>query len=96
MNNIDFDKVQQALFLLSTGATTTEMVEEYIQNDSDLILKSKKITTKNLAPDISAIKILLSMTGDTYGEMTPEELEEEKQKLIKLLGLSNPISQQKQ
>ena len=93
MNNIDFDKVQQALFLLSTGATTTEMVEEY---DSDLILKSKKITTKNLAPDISAIKILLSMTGDTYGEMTPDELEEEKQKLIKLLGLSNPISQQKQ
>ena len=96
MNNIDFEKVQEALFLLSTGATTTETVEEYIQNDSDLTLKSKKITKKNLAPDISAIKILLSMTDDNFAEMTPEELEAEKQKLIKLLGLSGPISQTKQ
>ena len=42
----------------------------------------KKVTKRDIPPDIKAVKLLL----DERGELTDEELEEERRELLKLLG----------
>ena len=65
-----------------------EVVEEYINGEDGLVLKSRKTNTKHLTPDLSAIKLLLAFSQDNYENMTEEELEEEKKKLLSLLTKS--------
>ena len=86
-----FDDVMTALQNLAKGAKTVDIVEEYVPDDSgNSALKSKKISTKYLAPDLAAIKLLLSFEGESnLADLSDEELENEKNKLFKLFeGLS--------
>ena len=83
---MDMKELEKALNKLATGATTREVAEEYVAGDDGLVLKSRKCITKDLAPDLSSIKLLLNMKSlDTYDNMTDEDLEKEKERLIKLL-----------
>ena len=47
--------------------------------------EQKKVTIKNVPPDISAIKMLMEVQIQPLSTMTDEELEEEKQRLLGLL-----------
>ena len=80
------EKVHSALLNLAVGAESREEVEEYSPSGDGLVLKSKKISTKKLPPDLSAIKIILALPSDKYDFMSEEELEKEKARLISLLN----------
>lgn len=75
-----------ALIKKALGYDCTEVVEEYVSGDEgEIKLTKKKVTKKNVPPDITAIKILLDKNGGAVEDMTDEELEEEKKRLLMLL-----------
>ena len=46
----------------------------------------RKVVSKNVPPDVSAVKLLVELEGENdIKDLTDEELEKEKQRLIKLL-----------
>lgn len=65
----------------ATGLCANEVVEEFAAVDGELKLVKRKVTTRDIPPDIKAVKLLL----DEKEEPTDEELEEEKQKLLSML-----------
>ena len=56
-------------------------MEEFAVQDGELKLVKKKVTKREIPPDIKAVKLLL----DGREELTDEELEAERQKLIDML-----------
>lgn len=68
------------------GYIASESVEEYTALEDELKLSKKKVTKKHIPPDISALKVLLTLNeSKNIGDMTDGELEEEKRRLLKLL-----------
>lgn len=82
----EMEKLHKSLCQLAFGAKTKEVSEEYVMSDDGLTLKLRKCVSKNMAPDLSAIKLLLSLKApDEYENMTDEELVQEKDRLLKLI-----------
>ena len=78
---------KQALIKKALGYDATEVVEEYVSSDEgEVKLTKKKVTKKNVPPDMTALKMLMEDSDKPVENMTDEELLEEKQRLIKLLG----------
>ena len=61
------------------------MVEEFSIEDGELKLVKKKVTKREIPPDIKAVKLLM----EERGEPTDEELEEERQRLVNMLNENN-------
>ena len=80
------ENLEDALFKKALGYDSTETVEEYSANDGEVKLTKKKVTVKNVPPDVTALKILLDKNEKPVSEMTDEELEREKIRLIKILA----------
>ena len=78
------EKAKKALFKKAIGLKTQEVVEEYSQNDGEIVLTKKKVTQKEVPPDCAAIKMIIESVED-YSALSLEELEKEKIRLIKLL-----------
>ena len=76
--------VYDALIKKATGYTARESVEEYIPQENSFKLLKRKVKTKQVPPDMSALKVLISMSGDV-GALSDEQLQSEKMRLIKLL-----------
>jgi hypothetical protein len=80
------EKIKKALIKKALGYDATEVVEEFVSGEEgEIKLTKKKITKKNVPPDLTAIKML---TEENKGELTlmsDEELEIEKQRLEKIL-----------
>ena len=71
------------------GYDTQEIVEEYVgEEDGGVRLLKKKVTTKNVPPDITALKMLIDEQGKSVLEMSDEELATEKKRLLELLRQS--------
>ncbi len=90
--NISQDEViKQALYKKAMGYISQEIIEEYVTEDSELILSKRKVTSKEVPPDIPAVKTLIEMLGakDDITNMTDEELLQERQKLLQLLQKEN-------
>ena len=84
--NVTKQELIEALIKKALGYDATEVVEEYVgSDDGEVKLSKKKVTTKNVPPDMSALKILLDDSQKEVGQMTDEELEKEKIRLINLL-----------
>lgn len=81
------EEVVQALKKCAVGFGTSEVVEEFGVQDGELRLVKKKVTRRDIPPDIKAVKML--MDGSDCGGLSDEELEEEREKLIKLLKGEN-------
>ena len=80
--NISRDEsVKNALLKCATGLSASETVEEFAVQDGELKLVKKKVTKREIPPDIKAVKLLL----DGREELSDEELEAEKQKLLDML-----------
>ena len=81
------EKLAKSLLKKAMGYTVNEVVEEYVQEDDELKLVKKKITTKHIPPDINAARALLDRcyTDDDLRDMTDEELDSLRESLIEEL-----------
>ena len=75
-----------ALKKCAVGFGTSEVVEEFSVEDGELRLVKKKVTRRDVPPDIKAVKLL--MEGDA-GALSDEEIEEEMKNLEKMLKEEN-------
>ena len=75
------DGVKKALVRCAVGFDTSEVVEEYTMADGELKLVKRKVTRRDVPPDIKAVKMLLDGEAD-IGGMSDEELEERRKKLL--------------
>ena len=78
------DGLKKALFKCAVGFDTSEVVEEYVVDEGELKLVKRKVTKRDVPPDIKAVKMLLDGEADIAG-MSDEELEERRKKLIEML-----------
>ena len=80
------EEIFGALKKCAVGLETKETVEEFSVVDDELKLKlvKKKVTKRDIPPDIKAVKLLLD--GGNIDGLTDGELEEERQKLLKILN----------
>ena len=77
---------KNALIKKALGYDATEVVEEYVSGEEgEIKLTKKKVTKKNVPPDMTALKILLDGESKPISEMTDEQLKTEKERLLKLL-----------
>ena len=76
------ENIKEALLKCATGTSTSEVVEEFAAVDGELKLVKKKITKRDIPPDIKAVKMLLDGNEETLSD---EELEAEKNKLLNML-----------
>ena len=81
------EKIGEALLKVALGYQVAEVIEEYAEVDGALKLTKRKKTKKDIPPDLKAVQLLLaSETGGGYGEMSDEELEEERKRLLAVLA----------
>ena len=78
-------KIDEALMKVALGYSVEEVTEEYAEVDGELRLTKRKETKKDVPPDLKAVQMLLSSAEDRVSELSDEELEEEKERLLKLL-----------
>lgn len=84
----DIEKLIKLTYKKAKGYNVKEVTEEYVADaDGELKLSKKRVSTKNIPPDMSALRYLLdSDSADKdFADMTDEQLEEEKERLLKLL-----------
>ena len=75
--------IKNAIIKVALGYSLEEVTEEYGVEDGELKLVKRKETKKDIPPDLKAVKLL--MDDRDYSVLTDEELEAEKQKLLKQL-----------
>lgn len=88
-------KIQKALLKRALGYDCSEIIEEYAMNGDDMTMVKRKVTTKNVPPDISAAKVLLENFADNevadLTMLSDAQLECEKQRLLALLKEKSKI-----
>ena len=77
------EEIKGALKQCAVGFGTSEVVEEFCMEDGELKLVKKKVTKKDVPPDIKAVKLL--MDGGGISDLSDEELEAEKLRLMEML-----------
>ena len=93
-NIIDGD-INSALLKKALGFDAKEVVEEYaLSEEGEVKLSKKKITTKCVPPDVSALKMLLERDAP-LSMLTDEELETEKMRLLEILRQSEKKNKEK-
>lgn len=79
----------EAIKMLTNGMVVKEITKEFVADDKgDLVLTKKKVNEKMMPPNIDIIKMIYASTKDNasrYQEMTDEELEKEKIRLLRKL-----------
>lgn len=85
------DAIKQAIRKVALGYSVAEVTEEYGVQDGELKLLKRKETTKDIPPDLKAAKLLME---DGYGDLSDEELAEERKKLLALLEESGEGKQE--
>ena len=74
------------------GYDSAETTEEFAAVDGEMTLVKRKVVTKSVPPDLSAIKVLMEIDDKQQDvtRMTDEELREEK---LRLIGWLNEMEQ---
>lgn len=82
------EMILKALLKKATGYSYDEVTEEYgVDGNGEIVLMKRKVTNKYCPPDTSALKTYLEVSGgDSVSELTDDELEKEKARLLSLLG----------
>ena len=84
------EEFKAALVKKALGYDAFETVEEFVSgDDGEVKLTKKKVTKKNVPPDLTALKMLLDEGEKAVAEMTDEQLEEEMENLLQLLDKLN-------
>ena len=82
------DKIADALLKVALGFQVAEVTEEYAEVDGALKLTKRKRTKKDVPPDLKAVQMLLEDHGGAIENMSDEELEAEKKRLLAALEKS--------
>lgn len=82
---MNHDDIMEAVVKRAIGYEARETVEEYAMVDGSLELVKKRITTKDVPPDMTAAKLIFD-DGD-YSTLSDEQLEEEKKRLLLELAI---------
>ena len=77
------DKVRDAVLKVALGFRVEEVTEEYGLEDGEMRLMKRRETHKDIPPDLKAVRLLLE--GPDYASFTDEQLEAEKEKLLRQL-----------
>lgn len=77
------EQIKEALKKCAVGLSTSETVEEFSVEDGELKLIKRKVTKRDVPPDIKAVKLLMDDGG--LSGLSDEELEAERNELIKKL-----------
>ncbi len=77
------DDILNAVVKRARGYEATETVEEYAVVDGSLELVKRRVTTKDVPPDITAAKLIFDRNA--VDDMTDEQLQGEKIRLLKEL-----------
>ena len=77
------EKLREAILRVALGYSVGEVTEEYDAKDGELRLIKRKETKKDVPPDLKAVKLLLE--DSEYSALTDEQLEEERQRLLREL-----------
>lgn len=81
------EELKNALYKKALGYDAKEIVEEYAcDSEGEVKLSKKKVTVKNVPPDISALKILIDGEEKDLSEYSDEQLKTEKERLMKILA----------
>ena len=75
-------QIGKALLKVALGFQVAEVTEEYAEVDGALKLTKRKRTKKDVPPDLKAVQLLLSGQGERLEEMSDEELQKEKTRLL--------------
>lgn len=78
---ITHDELMEAVAKRACGYAAKETVEEYAVVDGSLELVKRRVTVKDVPPDMTAAKMLID--GNDVSELSDEQLEAEKQRLLK-------------
>ena len=78
-------QLKKALYRVATGYSVEEVTEEYGVEDGELKLLRRKEVRKEIPPDLKAVKLLLEGESIDCRSLTDEQLEAEKQRLLKEL-----------
>ena len=81
------EEIKTALKKCAVGFGTSEVVEEFSVEDGELKLVKKKVTKRDIPPDIKAVKLL--MDESEINGLSDEQLEAERQKLLLMLEENN-------
>lgn len=77
------EKVRDAVRKVALGFRVEEVTEEYGMEDGEMRLMKRRETHKDIPPDLKAVRLLLE--GTDYASFTDEQLEAEKEKLLRQL-----------
>lgn len=80
-------EIRDAIMKVALGYSLEEVTEEYGVEDGELRLVKRKETKKDVPPDLKAVKLLLDEKD--FSVLSDEELEAEKQRLLKRLKEEN-------
>ena len=83
------DKISDALLKVALGFQIAEVTEEYAEVDGQLKLTKRKRTKKDVPPDLKAVQMLLGDKDASVENMSDEELEEERNRLLASLEKEN-------
>lgn len=83
------DNLEEVLYQKAMGYSVKETTEEFAMVEDELKLTKKKVNVKYYAPDLNALELMLNKkySQQDVTKLSDEELEQEKQKLIKQLNL---------
>ncbi|MDE7108317.1 MAG: hypothetical protein K2O39_08335 [Clostridiales bacterium] len=82
------DEILDAVVKRACGYAAKETVEEYAVVDGSLELVKRRVTTKDVPPDMTAAKMIID--GGDVSDLTDEQLEAERKRLInQLYNLGN-------
>ena len=80
------EKIGEALLKVALGYQVAEVTEEYAEVDGKMKLTKRKKTKKDIPPDLKAVQLLLATEEEGgFGELSDEELETEKARLLAML-----------
>lgn len=74
------ESVKEALTKCAVGLSASEVVEEFTVENGELKLTKKKVTKREIPPDIKAVKLLLD--SQSLSQATDDELMDEREKLL--------------
>ena len=90
------DKIENAILKVALGCCVKEVTEEYAEVDGELKLTKRKKTEKDIPPDLKAVQMLLSGAEERgIAEMSDEELERERARLLKELEEQGELASKK-